>query len=375
MTTATLTGPPAAARAVTLYYRDGGSDKVYTAAVEPRGPGYVVTFAYGRRGGTLTAGTKTPSPLGLDEALQVYDRLVRQKTAKGYTPGEGGTPYAGTGRAGRVTCVLPQLLNPVEEADVNQLMADDDWWAQPKFDGRRTLILKEGRDVTGINRTGLTVPLPAPVAAAVLLVAADRCLLDGELVGDVYHCFDLLNRDDGDLRDAPYAERYAAALDLVDVVPSDALRYAETAVTAARKRQLVERLRRAGAEGVVFKHRLAPYTHGRPAVGGPQRKLKFTATASCRVAAVNAGRRSVAVELLGEGDGRWVGVGSVTVPPNHAVPARGDVVEVRYLYAYRGGSLYQPVYLGRRDDVPPGDCRAAQLKYRAGGEGGCAADA
>ena len=111
--TTTLTGPPPAARAVTLYYRDGTSDKVYAAAVEPRGPGYVVTFACGRRGGTLTAGTKTPEPVGLDEAGRIYDRLVRQKTAKGYTPAEGGTPFTGTGQAGRVTCVLPQLLNPV----------------------------------------------------------------------------------------------------------------------------------------------------------------------------------------------------------------------------------------------------------------------
>ena len=130
----------------------------------------------------------------------------------------------------------------------------------------------------------------------------------------------------------------------------------------------MDRLRGAGAEGVVFKHRLAPYTHGRPATGGPQLKLKFTATASCRVAAANAGRRSVAVELLGDGggggDGRWVGVGNVTVPPNHPVPARGDVVEVRYLYAYPGGSLYQPVYLGRRDDVAAAACGIDQLKLK-----------
>jgi bifunctional non-homologous end joining protein LigD len=262
--TTTLTGP-AQARAVTLDYRDGPSDKVYAAAVEPRGPGYVVTFAYGRRGGTLAAGTKTPSPVGLDEANRVYDRLVREKTAKGYGPAEGGTRFEGTEHARRATGVLPQLLNPVEEADVDRLVADDEWWAQPKFDGRRVLVLKEASTVTGTNRTGLTIALPEPVAAAVSSVPADRCLLDGELVGDVYHCFDLLNVGGEDLRDEPYARRYDAALDLVDAVPHDALRYAETAVTAARKRQLVDRLRREDAEGVVFKRRLARYTHGRPA--------------------------------------------------------------------------------------------------------------
>ena len=89
------------------------------------------------------------------------------------------------------------------------------------------------------------------------------------------------------------------------------------------------------------------------------------ATASCVVAAVSATKRSVALELAGEGGGDRVPVGNVTIPPNHAVPRPGDVVEVRYLYAYPGGSLYQPLYLGRRDDVKPEECLLSQLKFKA----------
>ena len=37
---------------VSLYYREGSSDKVYQAAIEPAGNQFVVNFAYGRRGGT-----------------------------------------------------------------------------------------------------------------------------------------------------------------------------------------------------------------------------------------------------------------------------------------------------------------------------------
>ena len=33
---------------VTLYYREGSSDKVYQAAIEPAGDGFVVNFAYGQ---------------------------------------------------------------------------------------------------------------------------------------------------------------------------------------------------------------------------------------------------------------------------------------------------------------------------------------
>jgi bifunctional non-homologous end joining protein LigD len=45
-----------------------------------------------------------------------------------------------------------------------------------------------------------------------------------------------------------------------------------------------------------------------------------------------------------------------------------DVVEVRYLYAYPGGSLYQPVYVGKRDDVEPAACTIGQLKFKPADE-------
>ena len=57
--------------------------------------------------------------------------------------------------------------------------------------------------------------------------------------------------------------------------------------------------------------------------------------------------------------------GNVTIPANHDIPKCGDVLEIRYLYAFQeSGSLYQPVYLGRRDDIPPGECTVDQLKYK-----------
>lgn len=40
---------------ITLYYREGSSDKVYRAAIEPKGEGYVVNFAYGRRSSQISA--------------------------------------------------------------------------------------------------------------------------------------------------------------------------------------------------------------------------------------------------------------------------------------------------------------------------------
>jgi bifunctional non-homologous end joining protein LigD len=105
------------------------------------------------------------------------------------------------------------------------------------------------------------------------------------------------------------------------------------------------------------------YTPGRPNSGGPQLKFKFCATLSAVVAKVNA-RRSVEVRLFN--GKRWIACGNVTIPANHDIPKVGAVVEVRYLYAHReSNALYQPVYLGLRDDVEPGECRVSQLKYKA----------
>ena len=66
---------------VTLYYREGSSDKVYQCAIEPSGDLFVVNFAYGRRGATLQTGTKTSSPVDYEMAKGIYDKVVGEKTA------------------------------------------------------------------------------------------------------------------------------------------------------------------------------------------------------------------------------------------------------------------------------------------------------
>src|SRR5579871_5208554 len=354
---------PSSSDHITLYYRQGSSDKVYQARIEPAGERYHVHYAYGRRGATLQTGTKTDKPVEYPAARRILDKLVSEKTAKGYSPGEDGSPYQHTEREQRHTGVLPQLLNPMEESELERLLADDSWWMQEKLDGRRLLIRKAGTHLTAINRTGLTVGLAQAVADAVGCLPVGACLLDGEAVGEVYHAFDLLEREDHDLRSSPYAIRYESLLNLIDEVPSNHLRYVPVVVGTQRKRTALEQLRQDRKEGVVFKDSGAVYTAGRPARGGSQRKLKFYATASCLVSAVHGSKRSVALELLSD-KGHRVGVGSVTIPLHQPIPAAGQIVEVRYLYAFPQGCLYQPVFLGRREDVTAQACTVGQLKLK-----------
>jgi len=344
---------------VTLYYREGNSDKVYQCSIEPAGERYVVNFAYGRRGSTLNTGTKTNVPVDLDSAQSIFNKLVKEKKAKGYTEGKEGTPYQHSDQ--EPSGLLPQLLNPIEEDQVQELINDNNWCAQEKLDGRRTLIKKQGLVITGINKKGNTIGLPLPVFEAVKLFDADM-IIDGESIGDTLHAFDLLELDGIDIRAWTYRERLTALMDFLFHVQQRAIKLVDTAFKMEQKRTMLDELRKGKREGIVFKLLQAPYTPGRPNSGGTQLKHKFVATLSTVVSKVNQ-RRSVEIRLLD--DEGWQIAGNVTIPENHNIPKVGDVVEVEYLYALRqSGVLYQPVYLGTRDDVSQEECLRSQLKYK-----------
>ena len=80
-----------------------------------RGDRFIVSFAYGRRGYTLKAGSKTPQPVGLVEAERIHSKLVASKLAKGYRPGADATAYRAITTEPADTGVHPQLANPVGE--------------------------------------------------------------------------------------------------------------------------------------------------------------------------------------------------------------------------------------------------------------------
>jgi bifunctional non-homologous end joining protein LigD len=357
--------PTSSVQTVSLYFKQGSSDKEYHASIAPQDGGYVVNFAYGRRGTTLQTGTKTNAPVDLDSATQIWSKLVTEKKAKGYTEGEAGTPYQNTEKENRVTGILPQLLNPIDESEVQALIDNDNWCAQEKFDGKRILLEKCGPAIHGINRKGLLVGLPSPMVAAARAFQGDF-IMDGESIGETLHVFDLLTLNGEDLRATPYHARATALLNLVGSAQQGHILYVETAWSRSEKRDLLTTLRERNKEGIVFKHTDALYVPGRPNSGGTQLKHKFYATLSALVGTVNA-KRSIEIKLFNEKG--LVSAGNVTIPANQNIPKVGEVVEVRYLYAFRESRcVYQPVYLGVRSDVLQTACLTSQLKFKNGEE-------
>lgn len=352
-------------QSASLHCREGNSDKVYQTAIEPNGEGYIVTFAYGRRGNTLTAGTKTNYPVSIAEATKVFDKLIASKLAKGYhysfaSAGEV-RPYHQTGDEGRDSGIRCQLLNAVDKSELALLLTDHTHCLQEKHDGRRLMVRKQGDIVTGINSRGLIVAIPDAIREAVEQIPFD-VFIDGEAVGETLHAFDLLEIKGYDLRKRRYIDRFSS---LMMAIPTGlpALRWVSTVIGPNNKIEIYEELRSTNCEGVVFKDVDAPYSPGRPNSGGPQLKFKFVESASFVVTGINV-KRSVNLGLY-DGD-KLVSAGNVTIPPNYKVPEVGEVCEIRYLYAFReSGSIYQPFYLGRRDDISASECSVDQLKYKS----------
>lgn len=346
---------------VELWCNKGRSDKLYRVVIVQSGEGYVVNFGYGRRGTALNTGTKTSVPVTYDEARSVYSKLVQSKIAKGYTVtnGSGEIPGPVVAEADRVdTGLRPQLLNPVTEAEAEGYLRRPQWCAQEKYDGRR-LLVKKMTDGTlfGANRKGERVSLPSSIEAQ-LADLAGGFVLDGELVGEVYHVFDLLEVSGRDWRPMPYRARYRALQGLIGGLGGTVLPV--PTASGFNKHTLIKHLRSADKEGVVFKDLDAPWSEGRPVNGGSQLKCKFWASCACVVSGINA-KRSIQVALDG------IPMGNVTIPPRVAIPAVGQVVEVRYLYVTgTRGSLYQPTYLGVREDVDASECTVLlqRIKYK-----------
>lgn len=369
---------------IDLYFKEGTSDKEYHLQLVDLAATYAVDFQYGRRGSTLKTGRKIELHT-LEQAKEVYDAVKDEKLGKGYHEGEGGTKYVPAGNSAPVPVneprkeitsvgvgrkvmweppkqelLVPQLLNPIEESEVEKYLNDSAWGMQEKKDGRHQMIRVVDGVMTVYNKKGKEIGYPSEWATSVTI---QNAVLDGEAIGEVFHAFDLLEVNGEDFRTQSYSDRYAQLISLLKNG-----KFGERVVvvplwTASEKKSKYKQLQKDKKEGAVFKRLSAPYKPGRPNEGGDMIKCKFYATLTAKVAKGREGKHSVGLELF---DGKvWVTMGNVTIAQSKELPSVGSHVEIRYLYAVPGGSLYQPTYLGPRDDTDDSDCQMKQVKYKS----------
>ncbi len=361
-------------KSASLRFTQGGSDKVYNCGVRkamPEGT-FIVVATWGRYGQTLQVGQKC-KPTTLAEAEACFTKVVKEKIEKGYKPAiesEESIPAAVVAFAEDVAkknpstpVYLPQLLNSISEGQAQALMRNPHIGAQRKYDGVRRILIKRGDQVTSLNKKGIQRAIATEIADYAKQVKGDF-VMDGEAIGPDFYAFDLLERDGEDLRSLAYGTRYNALLKIIGGPNGWPIHPVPMAIGEKQIRKYLADLRNINAEGIVFKDLLAPYVAGDKHEA--QWKLKFVATCSAIVVAQNE-QRSVALALYNE-KREGIGIGNVTIPPNHPVPAPGSVVECRYLNWIPGGALYQPVYLGTREDVSQEECtfERQQLKTKEG---------
>lgn len=366
---------------ISLRFKQGSSDKVYNVTLEAQdGQGWLVNFAYGRYGKSLKSGTKTAAPIPFDRAKKAYDKLVTSKTAKGYTPDADGTPFTAPQITGERTNLYPQLLNEITLKDIPQVLEDFGGRVamQIKHDGERRIVSIEEGIITGSNRRALKVGMHPRVVLTLQDLAHKLCtdlVLDCEDMGASLVIFDVLEFGRKDLRDEAFEYRtqflkavsgQIAEMYMEDILICDIPTIHSNQVTIELT---VNHARTNGEEGVVLRDLRAQYSIGRPNSGGPCLKLKNWNSASFVVESIHPTKRSIGLGLWKEGSSRQKHdhiekLGNCTVPTNYPIPGLYEVVEIKYLYAYPGGSIYQPQYKGMRSDLTTDAAILSQLRYK-----------
>jgi ATP-dependent DNA ligase len=200
-------------------------------------------------------------------------------------------------------------LSPMLAKAADEMPAGDGWLFEPKWDGFRCIVFRDGDEVVldSRNERPLTRYFPELIEP-LRAVTPDRCVVDGELVvpGDEgldfdalqqrihpaasrvnrlaaetpahFLAFDLLAVGDRDLRMLPLVERRKLLADTVEPRPPVHISPATTDATEANK--WFERFEGAGLDGVVAKRLDEPYRAGERTMI----KVKHRRTCDCVVA-------------------------------------------------------------------------------------------
>ena len=342
-------------QSVRLTFTAGTSDKEYRIhLIEDKGS-FTVNFEYGRRNGTLKSGTKTNFPVSQEEAEKIFNKILKEKTSEGYILDGESMPSLTVAVPKTKDATVVQLLQEIkDDSELEKMIKDPNYVMQKKQDGDRRTLDKAGKEISGGNKKAEKVGLSQLVIDS---VSEKDIELDGESVGETIFVFDILRLNKKDLRKLPYEKRLST---LETLSFGKNIKVVETAHTESEKRAMMKKLKDSNAEGFVLKEKNSSYNVGRE--GSSAYKYKFYKTATVKVVSITKGKRSV--QMAVSENSNFVEVGSVTIPPNKEVPKVGEFIEVRYLYAYKGGALYQPTFLFKRTDVDDSDCVVSQLEYK-----------
>lgn len=263
-----------------------------------------------------------------------------------------------------MTAVRPPVA-PMLAKLVREIPEGDGWLYEPKWDGFRAVVFREGDDITIGSRNGQPLARYFPELLDIFRARLpERVVLDGEIVmpgpGGLefealqlrlhpaasrvaklaaeipasFTAFDLLSVGDDDLRDAPLTERRAR---LVAAFAPDA-RCFQTPQTddATIAAGWFERFEGAGLDGVIAKRAEGKYLEGQRAMV----KIKHERTIDCVVGGyrLTKDQTGVASLLLGIHDetGAFFHIGFAS-----AFKARDRIEMLPLLEPFRGDDIFE----------------------------------
>jgi bifunctional non-homologous end joining protein LigD len=310
---------------------------------------------------------------------------------------------------------MPERIEPMLATLVDEPFSDPSWFFEIKWDGERALAWVRNGKVELRSRAGRSITSQYPELQALgESLRARRAVVDGEIVvldaegrSDfsrlqrrmnvdkpsaallrefpvVYCLFDLLWCDGYDLRQGTLAERKKLLREILDI--GGAIRYSDHQERLGK--ELFALAREKGLEGIVGKRADSPYAAGR---SEHWIKVKSTEEIDAVVGGwtePRAGRQYFGSLLLGLYDDKTlrfighVGTGftadvqkrihgalrplAARRAPFAEIPETNEpahwtkprlMARVRYGGWTSAGRLREPVFLGLRADIEPGDCR------------------
>lgn len=359
---------------VLLFAPSSGGGKEYKVVVSSDAEEFYSVDAYFGPAGNLRGHAPQGSGLTREHAEQIFAKTVKKKmggsgssvyslvyeNSPDYLYQSSVTPVQLTAQRVVASPYHAQLLGSLDtEEELREKLMTGEYIAQVKADGDRVMCQVKNGVATFFNRKGqVRVDSRTNIAQALLDLNEDF-FLDGEIVADQYYLWDVLQIGSDDLRGLHYAKRFSKLLALIR--PSGAcLKVISTCLPSdgfEAQWKLFQYIKEKGEEGIVLHLATSPHIEGR---NNDHLKFKLKERSTCIVSGVNQ-KRSVSLALFD----KWkdlVAVGNVSIPSNFPVPVKGDLVEIEYLYKFQEGSLFQPVYMGKRDDIDQDECTLSQVR-------------
>ena len=262
--------------------------------------------------------------------------------------------------------IIPQLAKEANVTSLEEFIKDDDWVFEQKADGTRILLhYLEGQPPIALNRRG--DPYAKKLPKSILDFRPPNGIgfvLDGELVGDTYWVFDLLQvsfqKTISNLDTFGLLARRLTLEGLLHLFEHP-FKLLPQARGRNEKLKLSEDAMNNNLEGLVMKLKDAPYRSGQRTHEWV--KVKFFSTADVFVTAVrDDGKESVRLGVMNGDAIQDVGRASLIGKEKNGPIELGDTIEVKYLYLGANDRLYQPTILRKRDDKLMIDCTNDQFK-------------